>query len=288
MVRSLRPGTDAGPVVEPEPTFLRLLLRDLQPLPPPDPLDALHIHRPTGFPKQSGDAPIAVAPIPGRERDDVRGQRVFVGTSERHFPLGRALLAEDTASRVQHAACGRYCCGVLGSGHAHPAVPAAHRIRPRRGTEHRGTVRGRGHSWPAAVARLRRFRLPMGTASGELRPSGPRQAQAPTADMSAAERLRRLGPVLMLVLLVLGGIYSGWLTSTKAAGVGLAASVAIALSRCTISLKGLARCDRAADPGPRSGYAAALAHVQPDQVQPPRAAPANGASANANPIELSQ
>ncbi len=39
MVRSLRPQTDAGPVTQPEPTLLGLLPGNLQPLPPPDPLD---------------------------------------------------------------------------------------------------------------------------------------------------------------------------------------------------------------------------------------------------------
>lgn len=75
----------------------------------------------------------------------------------------------------------------------------------------------------------------------ERAPSDPRQTPAPAADMSAVEMLRRLGPVLLLVLLVLGGIYSGWFTPTEAAGVGLAASVAIALARRNISLRGLAR-----------------------------------------------
>lgn len=59
MVRALRPQTDAGPVVEPEPTLLRLFCRHLEPLPPPDALDPLHVHRPTGFTLKGCDAPIA-------------------------------------------------------------------------------------------------------------------------------------------------------------------------------------------------------------------------------------
>jgi hypothetical protein len=36
---------DAGAVVQPQPAALGLLLGDLQPLPPPDPLHALGIHQ---------------------------------------------------------------------------------------------------------------------------------------------------------------------------------------------------------------------------------------------------
>ena len=39
-----RPQTDAGSVVEPQPAPFRLLLWDLQPLPPPDALDPLGVH----------------------------------------------------------------------------------------------------------------------------------------------------------------------------------------------------------------------------------------------------
>lgn len=38
----------AGPVIEPAPAFLRLLGRHLEPLPPPDPLHPLDVHRPPG------------------------------------------------------------------------------------------------------------------------------------------------------------------------------------------------------------------------------------------------
>ena len=58
MIGSLRSQTDAGPVVEPEPRPLWLLLGNLQPLPPPlaivlgpmadkgSPFDPLHVHDP--------------------------------------------------------------------------------------------------------------------------------------------------------------------------------------------------------------------------------------------------
>ena len=43
MIGPARPQTDAGSVVEPQPAPFRLLLWDLQPLPPPDALDPLGV-----------------------------------------------------------------------------------------------------------------------------------------------------------------------------------------------------------------------------------------------------
>jgi hypothetical protein len=79
-----------------------LLLRDLQPLPPPDPFDPLHVHDPAGVTQQGRDPPIAVAAILGCERDDVRGERLLVGAPARHLPLGRSMLAEHTAGEAVH------------------------------------------------------------------------------------------------------------------------------------------------------------------------------------------
>ena len=100
VVLPLWPQTDARPVVEPEPCFLRLLLRDLQPLPSPDPLDPLHVHRPTCCAQQGRDPPIAVAPILAGERDDISGQRLFISPPARHFPLCGAMLAEHPAGQA--------------------------------------------------------------------------------------------------------------------------------------------------------------------------------------------
>jgi hypothetical protein len=47
-----------------------MLLWDVQPLPPPGPLDALHVHRPASLPKERRDAAVAVAPVLPGERDD--------------------------------------------------------------------------------------------------------------------------------------------------------------------------------------------------------------------------
>ena len=78
MVRVLRSQTDARTVVEPEPSTPRLFLGDLQPLPSPDPLDALEVHHLAGMPQQRGDPAIAVAARAGGERDDLGGQRRLV------------------------------------------------------------------------------------------------------------------------------------------------------------------------------------------------------------------
>ena len=99
MVRPLRSQTDARPVAQPEATSLRLFLRDLQPHPPPEPLDPLHVHGPAGISEESRDAPIAIAAILRGERDDVCGERLFVGTPARHLPLGRSVLAEHTTGK---------------------------------------------------------------------------------------------------------------------------------------------------------------------------------------------
>ena len=100
MIRALRPQTEAGSVVQPEPSLLRLLLWHLQPLPPPDPLHPLHVHRPTCCAQERRDAAIAVAPILGGERNDVRRQRLFIGPSAGCLPLGRAMLAEHAAGEA--------------------------------------------------------------------------------------------------------------------------------------------------------------------------------------------
>ena len=81
-----------------------MLLGNLQPLPPPDPLDPLHVHCPAALTQQSRDPSVAVPPILLGKRDDVRGERVFVGTPTWSLPLGRSVLAEDTASEtLRHA-----------------------------------------------------------------------------------------------------------------------------------------------------------------------------------------
>ena len=78
MIGPLRPQTDAGPVVEPEPPALRLFTGNLQPLPPPDPLDTLEVHHPACRAQQRRDPAIAVTAILHGKRNDVGGQSRFV------------------------------------------------------------------------------------------------------------------------------------------------------------------------------------------------------------------
>lgn len=92
VVRPLRPETDARSIIQPESALLRLSRGHLQPLPPPYPQGTLHVHGPACIPKKNRDPAVAVAPVLGRERDNVRSQRVFVGAAPRHFSLCRAML----------------------------------------------------------------------------------------------------------------------------------------------------------------------------------------------------
>src|SRR5690606_31210454 len=63
MVGMLRPKPDARSVIQPEAAFLRLLLGNLQPLPPPDALDAFGVHRPSLRPQHRRDPAIAIAAV---------------------------------------------------------------------------------------------------------------------------------------------------------------------------------------------------------------------------------
>ena len=92
-----RPQPDARSVVEPQPTSLRLPLRDLQPLLPPDPLHPLVVHPPALDAEHVRDASVAVAAESTRESHDITSERPLV---TRHFPrpaLGRAWLPEHPA-----------------------------------------------------------------------------------------------------------------------------------------------------------------------------------------------
>ena len=87
-----RPQPDARSVVEPQPTSLRLPLRHLQPLLPPDPLHPLVLHPPALDAEHVRDASVAVAAESTRESHDITSERPLV---TRHFPrpaLGRLWL----------------------------------------------------------------------------------------------------------------------------------------------------------------------------------------------------
>jgi hypothetical protein len=98
VVRALGPQPQAGPVRQPEPAALGLLLRHLQPLASPDPLHPLVVDHPArGRAQQLGDLAVAVAAVPARERDDVGGEPLLVVPAPRELALRRAVLAERGA-----------------------------------------------------------------------------------------------------------------------------------------------------------------------------------------------
>src|SRR5271168_5423865 len=84
MIRPLRPQPHTRTTPEPQPASRPLFLRHLQPFASPDPLHSILAYMPTAIPQQSGDPPIAVAPVFAGQRHDLSCQRIFVGSVE-HF-----------------------------------------------------------------------------------------------------------------------------------------------------------------------------------------------------------
>lgn len=97
MPRILGAQPDARPVIEPEPTALRLLLRHFEPLPPPDALDPLAVHMPAGIAQQGSHPAIAVTAILPGESDDVFGENCFVVRPAGRLALCRSMLPEHAA-----------------------------------------------------------------------------------------------------------------------------------------------------------------------------------------------
>ena len=100
VIAVLGPEADAGAVVQPEATALRLPGWDLQPLAPPDPLDPLVVDQPAGPAQQLGDLAIAVAAILPGQLDEVGRQPPFILTAVRDLALRRAVLSENTAGHA--------------------------------------------------------------------------------------------------------------------------------------------------------------------------------------------
>ena len=94
MVGMLRPKPDAGVLIAPESPTPGLLVRNLQPLASPDPLDPLVVDQPAGPAQQLGDLAIAVAAILPGQVDGVGRQPLFIVTPLRDLALRRAMLAE--------------------------------------------------------------------------------------------------------------------------------------------------------------------------------------------------
>jgi hypothetical protein len=107
MVRVFRPQPDARSIIEPEPASLGLLLRNLEPLPPPDPLDAFVVHHPPGVPQHGCDPSIAITAVLGGERDDVGGQSRLIIPHRWNLALGGSMLAKNpTRKALRHTMLG--------------------------------------------------------------------------------------------------------------------------------------------------------------------------------------
>src|SRR3954452_25347283 len=97
-------GRDAGAraraIIEPEPASLRLLLRNLQPLQPPDSLDAFDVHHPPGGLQQGCDPSIAITAVLGGERDDVGGQSRLIIRHRWNLALCESMLAKNPTRKA--------------------------------------------------------------------------------------------------------------------------------------------------------------------------------------------
>jgi hypothetical protein len=94
VIAALRPQADTRTIRQPQTPAFRLLVRDLQPLAPPDPLNPLVIHQPARMAQQRGDLAIAVAAVLTGQFNDIGGQALFVISPRRRLALRRAMLSE--------------------------------------------------------------------------------------------------------------------------------------------------------------------------------------------------
>jgi len=100
MVGMFRSQPNAGTVVEPQAALLRLLLRNLEPLPSPDSLDPLDVHRPASPLQQRRDTAVAIAAILGGQRDDIGGQGRLIIRRRGNLALRGAVLPENPARKA--------------------------------------------------------------------------------------------------------------------------------------------------------------------------------------------
>ena len=97
MVAAFRPEPNAGPVIQPEPPFLLVLLWDLQPFASPDALHPFVVHTPARVVQQAGDHPISIAPVLVGQLDDIVGQTLLIGPAMRHLALRGSVLTQGAA-----------------------------------------------------------------------------------------------------------------------------------------------------------------------------------------------
>jgi hypothetical protein len=95
VIAPLRPKPDTRSVMQPQTTAFGLLLGNLQPLTPPDPLDPLVVDDPACLiPQHPRNLAIAIPAILSGQLDDVGGQPLLVFKAPRYLALRRAMLAE--------------------------------------------------------------------------------------------------------------------------------------------------------------------------------------------------
>jgi hypothetical protein len=97
VVGPLRPKTHAGAIVQPEPPFLLLFLRNLQPFTSPDAFDPFVVHTPARIGQKAGDHPISIAAIFVCQLNDVVGQPFFISAAVRHLTLRGSMLTQSAA-----------------------------------------------------------------------------------------------------------------------------------------------------------------------------------------------
>lgn len=78
MVRMLRPEPDTGAIRQPEPSAGRVLLRDLQPFTPPNPLDPLVIDPPSVVSQEPRHLSIAIPSVLAGELDNGLREKGFI------------------------------------------------------------------------------------------------------------------------------------------------------------------------------------------------------------------
>lgn len=88
----------ARAVIQPETAAFWLFHRHFQPLPSPDAVNPLLVHMPAVIPEQSCDPAVAVPAEPFGQSGDRRCQGILVVSTDVRLALGRAVLADHTAS----------------------------------------------------------------------------------------------------------------------------------------------------------------------------------------------
>jgi len=113
VIAMLRPQAEAGAIRQPQTAPFGLLLGDLQPLTPPDPLV---IDEPARMPQQSCNLAIAVTAILACQLDDVGGQPLLVVAALWNLALRRAVLAKrHTSAALGHV---KFAANMLNAGTA--------------------------------------------------------------------------------------------------------------------------------------------------------------------------